>query len=334
MEMATEQEEKQPEVTATEEAVHQPEKDELTDNPAEEAETTPAADDLVLDIVAGADPLDIDDAEVADMVIDAPADMVIDFDGADADEDEVEDSEQSTEQASVAPAEKQADDTEPEDQMEYITKAVFTISEQVSELSKAVSFLSAEVQKVSDDTEYTVKWSDSTKLHKPISAVFIVVACLLLTALYAATGYLAKQHIQLQKRQDSLSELAVQAVENLHKRQAEFDNRFASLVGEELQKERAVISKESVHSKLNRLRHGASEFKLLRTHTGDWLVPKEKAEEVITDHDLITFLNQLYEKTGRSLAVHPSLPPHKVVVMLQPDGKGGTLMRITNNTVQ
>lgn len=330
--MATEQEEKQPETATTEEAVHQPEKDELANHGAKETEAASVEGDFILDIVADADPLDIDATETTDMIVDGPVDLVVDTDGTDM--ADTEDSEQATEQASIAPAEKQADGTEPEDQMEYITKAVFTISEQISDLSKAVSFLSAELQKVSDDTEQTVKWSESTRLHKPLSAVFIVVACLLLTALYAATGYLAKQHIQLQKRQDSLSELAVQAVDNLHKRQAEFDNRFASLVGEELQKERAVISKESVHSKLNRLRNGASEFKLLRTHTGDWLVPKEKNEEIITDHDLITLLNQLYEKTGRSLAVHPSLPPHKVVVMLQPDGKGGSLMRITNNTVQ
>ncbi len=328
--MATEQEERQPATTTTEETVHQPEKDELAAQLAEEAETTPAADDLVLDIVAGTDPLDIDGAEATDMIVDAPADLVVDFDETYT----VEDSKQATEQASVTPAERQADSSVSEGQTEYITKAVFNISEQVSDLNKAFSFLSAELQKVSDDTEQTLKWSESTKLQKPLSAVFIVVACLLLTALYAATGYLAKQHIQLQKRQDSLSELVVQAVDNLHKRQAEFDSKFASLVGEELQKERAVISKESVHSKLNRLRHGASEFRLLRTHSGDWLIPREKAEETITDHDLIALLNQLYEKTGRSLAIHPSLPPHKVVVMLQPDGKGSTMMRITNNTVQ
>lgn len=94
-----------------------------------------------------------------------------------------------------------------------------------------------------------------------------------------------------------------------------------------------MISKESIQSKLNHLRGGAAELRLLRKSSGDWLLPKGKTEEPITDHDLIELLNQLFEKSGRSLTTHPSLPPHKVVSILKPNGKGGTELVVTKETV-
>lgn len=222
---------------------------------------------------------------------------------------------------------------EQQGKLEYIANTSFDLSEKVSELSKSVAIVTAQLQKVSEETERTVNWSESTKLVNPLSKTFLILAIVTLVALLGGMGYLAVNQIQLQQRQDKLSHLATQAVEAQNKRQAEFDKQFATLVGSELKHEREMISKESIQSKLNHLRGGAAELRLLRKSSGDWLLPKGKTEEPITDHDLIELLNQLFEKSGRSLTTHPSLPPHKVVSILKPNGKGGTELVVTKETV-
>lgn len=222
---------------------------------------------------------------------------------------------------------------EQQGKLEYIANTSFDLSEKVSELSKSVAILTAQLQKVSEETERTVNWSESTKLVSPLSKTFLILAIVTLLALLGGTGYLAVNQIQLQQRQDKASHLVTQAVETLSKRQAEFDKQFATLVGSEIKHEREAIAKESIQSKLNHLRGGAAEQRLLRKSSGDWLLPKGKTEELITDQDLIELLNQLFEKSGRSLAAHPSLPPHKVVTILKPNGKGGTELVVTKETV-
>lgn len=222
---------------------------------------------------------------------------------------------------------------EQQGKLEYIANTSFDLSEKFSELSKSVAILTAQLQKVSEETERTVNWSESTKLVSPLSKTFLILAIVTLVALLGGTGYLAVNQIQLQQRQDKVSHLATQAVETLSKRQAEFDKQFATLVGSEIKHEREAIAKESIQSKLNHLRGGAAEQRLLRKSSGDWLLPKGKTEELITDQDLIELLNQLFEKSGRSLAAHPSLPPHKVVTILKPNGKGGTELVVTKETV-
>ncbi|SJZ34900.1 hypothetical protein SAMN02745119_00151 [Trichlorobacter thiogenes] len=217
--------------------------------------------------------------------------------------------------------------------LEYIASTAFDVSEKVTELSKAVAVLTVQLQKVSEETERTVAWSESTRLVSPLSKTFLILAIVVLVALLGGVGYLGVSQMQLQQRQDKVSHLAIQAVEAQNKRQAEFDKQFATLVGSELKHERETINKESIQSKLNRLRGGAAEQRLLRKSSGDWLLPKGKTEELITDHDLIEQLNQLFEKSGRSLTTHPSLPPHKVISILKPNGKGGTDLVVTKETV-
>ena len=217
--------------------------------------------------------------------------------------------------------------------LEYIASTAFDVSEKVAELSKAVAILTAQLQKVSEETERTVAWSESTKITSALSRTFLVLSIVALVALLGGMGYLTVNQMQLQQRQDKVSALAIQAVEAQNKRQAEFDKQFATLVGSELKHEREAISKESIQSKLNHLRGGAAEQRLLRKSNGDWLLPKAKTEEQITDQNLIELLNQLFEKSGRSLTTHPSLPPHKVVTILKPNGKGGTDLVVTKETV-
>lgn len=222
---------------------------------------------------------------------------------------------------------------EQQGKLEYIANTSFDLSEKVSELSKAVAILTAQLQKVSEETEQTAAWAASTKLVRPLSTTFLVLAIMVLVALLGGIGYLAVNQMQLQQRQDKLTAVAMHSVEAQEKRMAAFDQHFADLVGTEIKHERESISKESIQSKLNHLRGGAAEQRLLRKSSGDWLLPKGKTEELITDHDLIEQLNQMFEKSGRSLTTHPSLPPHKVVSILKPNGKGGTDLVVTKETV-
>lgn len=222
---------------------------------------------------------------------------------------------------------------EQQSKLEYIASTSFDLSEKVAELSRAVAVLTEQLQKVSEETERTVAWSESTRLVSPLSKTFLILSIVVLVALLGGMGYLAVSQLQLQQRQDKVSHLATQAVETQAKRQAEFDKQFATLVGTEIKHEREAISKESTQSKLNHLRGGAAEQRLLRKSSGDWLLPKGKTEELITDQHLIELLNQLFEKSGRSLTTHPSLPPHKVVSILKPNGKGGTDLVVTRETV-
>lgn len=222
---------------------------------------------------------------------------------------------------------------EQQGKLEYIANTSFDLSEKVAELSKTVAILTAQLQKVSEETEQTAAWSASTKLVRPLSKTFLVLAIVVLVALLGGVGYLAVNQMELQQRQDKLTNVAMHSVEAQEKRMAAFDQHFADLVGTEIKHERESISKESIQSKLNRIRGGAVEQRLLRKSNGDWLLPKGKTEELITDHDLIEQLNQMFEKSGRSLTTHPSLPPHKVVSILKPNGKGGTDLMVTKETV-
>ena len=222
---------------------------------------------------------------------------------------------------------------EQQSKLEYIATTSFDLSEKVAELSKNVAVLSVQLQKVSEETEQTVAWSASTKLVSPLSKIFLTLSIVVLVALLGGMGYLAVNQMQLQQRQDKLTSVAMHSVEAQEKRMAAFDQHFADLVGTEIKHERETINKESIQSKLNHLRGGAAEQRLLRKSNGDWLLPKGKTEELITDHDLIEQLNQMFEKSGRSLTTHPSLPPHKVVSILKPNGKGGTDLVVTKETV-
>lgn len=223
---------------------------------------------------------------------------------------------------------------EQQNRLEYIASTTFALTEKLADLSTSVGALSLQLEKVSDETERMVAWSASTKITSALSRTFLVLASIALVALLGGMGYLGFNHLQLQQRQDAVSRLVAQSVEAQSKRQAEFDKQFATLVGAEIKQERELISKESVQSKLNRIRNGAAEVRLLRRHTGDWLLPRGKVEEQLTDHDLIEHLNQLFEKSGKSLTTPPSIPPHKVVTLLKPNGKGGTELQVTKEVMQ
>jgi len=217
--------------------------------------------------------------------------------------------------------------------LEYLTTTLFTVNERMSELSKGVAVLSQELHKVSEETEQTVAMFGKAKVTSALSRWFLLTAIVLLLALLAGLSYLAVNQLQLQQRQDKLSLIATNAVEAQEKRMAAFDKHFADLIGSGIKSELEAHNREAGMGKLNRLRNGAAELRLLRKSTGDWLLPSAKHEELITDPDIVEALNQGFEKSGRTLLTPANTPPHKVVTLLKPDGKGGTAVVVTRETV-
>jgi len=163
--------------------------------------------------------------------------------------------------------------------------------------------------------------------------LFLVLSIIMLAALLGGMGYLASNQYQLMQQQSNASQAAAAATELQVKRMAEFDKRFAELVGGAIKSERETINKESVAGKINKLRGGAAERRILRKSSGDWLIPNGKTEELITDPEIIEALNLAFEKSGRPLITPPSLPPHKTVCILKPNGKGGTEVILTRETM-
>ncbi|CAH2032137.1 hypothetical protein [Trichlorobacter ammonificans] len=227
----------------------------------------------------------------------------------------------------VRSTEKKADDL-----MALLAEMTRSQQAMAEEAAKSVTELSLIVQKVADDTEQTAGQLRTARVTSALSPWFLVLSLLALVLLLAGMGYLAMQQKRLQERQDKVSFIATEAAEIQEKKLAAFDKRFAELLGAEIKGVREAVGRESVKSKLNRLRNGATEQRIIRKSSGDWVLPGKK-EELVTDQETIEALNQAFEKSGRQLVTPPSIPPHSVLSILKPDGKGGTELVVTRDAV-
>lgn len=227
----------------------------------------------------------------------------------------------------VRSTEKKADDL-----MALLAEMTRSQQAMAEEAAKSVTELSLIVQKVADDTEQTAGQLRTARVTSALSPWFLVLSLLALVLLLAGMGYLAMQQKRLQERQDKVSFIATEAAEIQEKKLAAFDKRFAELLGAEIKGVREAAGRESVKSKLNRLRNGATEQRIIRKSSGDWALPGKK-EELVTDQETIEALNQAFEKSGRQLVTPPSIPPHSVLSILKPDGKGGTELVVTRDAV-
>ena len=89
-------------------------------------------------------------------------------------------------------------------------------------------------------------------------------------------------------------------------------------------KEGSSANSLSVLERLNKLRNGLPEKRLIRKETGDWFVYNKKSQECISDVEVIEALNQAYRKIGRQLEPNIPMPAHNALCILKPNGKGGT----------
>jgi len=199
----------------------------------------------------------------------------------------------------------------------------------VALLSTTTAAMTVTLQKMADETEQLAHWSEEVKGAGVLSKLFQIVAILVLVLLLGGMSFLAVRQYQAQHHLHVAEAGIAAAIKTQQKQIAEYDKHFADLVGGELKKEREASSKASVQEKINRVRNGLAEQQLHRKNNGDWFVVTGKNEAAITDPDIIEELNQAFIRAGRALTTPYLVPPHKVVVALRPNGKGGTEIVVT-----
>jgi hypothetical protein len=129
-------------------------------------------------------------------------------------------------------------------------------------------------------------------------------------------------------RISALEKTIVEMKADFSKREAEQAKRFSEALHEKTAKEIESRKKSSAAETLNRLRDGMSERRLIRNKAGDWQVVGGTGE-AIGNPEVVEILNNAYTTAKAAERSGQVIPPHtgNAVVVLKPDGKGGTQVR-------
>jgi len=213
---------------------------------------------------------------------------------------------------------------------------------QLNGLTLNYELLSAEVETISSDSH-----SKSV-----LSKTFLIISSAIIALLVVFQLYMFTSLIKTERLQNVAGSAVMENITSLNKKMAEYDKNLTKALehppqqehvqpnpavtengGHEIvtHKEAAPVSVTPVLEKLNRLRNGLPEKKLIRKETGDWFVYAKKNEECISDVDVIESLNQAYRKIGRSTSPGIPMPAHNALCILKPDGKGGTQVVMTKD---
>jgi hypothetical protein len=187
-----------------------------------------------------------------------------------------------------------------------------------------------------------------------LSKSFLIVSSLSLSLLIIFQIYMFTSLIKTERLQNAAGASVLENITGLNKKLAEYtaklsvpkEHPVAEAASQPLGSSpesaghETVASKEStlpvampLQEKLNRLRNGQVEKKLIRKETGDWFVYAKKSEECVADVEIIEVLNSAYRKLGRPLTTKAPVPAHNSLCILKPDGKGGTAIEMTMNFV-
>ena len=213
---------------------------------------------------------------------------------------------------------------------------------QLNGLSLNYELLSAEMETISSDSH-----SKSV-----LSKTFLIISSVVIVLLVLFQLYMFTSLIKTERLQNVAGSAVMENITSLNKKMAEYDKNLAKALErppqqEQAQQHPAVVengghetpaNKETgpanvtpVLEKLNRLRNGLPEKKLIRKETGDWFVYNKKGNECISDVEVIEALNQAYRKIGRSASPGIPMPAHNALCILKPDGKGGTQVVMTKD---
>jgi hypothetical protein len=213
---------------------------------------------------------------------------------------------------------------------------------QLNGLSLNYELLSAEVETISSDSH-----SKSV-----LSKTFLIISSVIIALLVVFQLYMFTSLIKTERLQNVAGSAVMENITSLNKKMAEYDKNLTKALEQPSQqehvkpnqevtenggheiaahKEAAPVSVTPVLEKLNRLRNGLPEKKLIRKETGDWFVYGKKSEECISDVEVIETLNQAYRKIGRSTSPGIPMPAHNALCILKPDGKGGTQVVMTKD---
>lgn len=211
---------------------------------------------------------------------------------------------------------------------------------QLNGLSLNYELLSAEMETISSDSH-----SKSV-----LSKTFLIISSLIIALLVVFQLYMFTSLIKTERLQNVAGSAVMENITSLNKKMAEYDKNLTKALEHPPQqehvqpnpavaennghettanKEAAPANVTPVLEKLNRLRNGLPEKKLIRKETGDWFVYSKKSEECISDVEIIESLNQAYIKFGRTTSPRIPMPAHKALCILKPDGKGGTQVVMT-----
>lgn len=228
--------------------------------------------------------------------------------------------------------------------------------------------LSAKIDAVSNSTDGLVKQLNglalnyelltaemeiiSTDAHSKsvLSKTFLVISSLIIALLVVFQIYMFTSLIKTERLQNASGATVLENITGLNNKMAAYDKNLTKALEVPPQQEAAQAHPEAaemagnmetapvnptpVLEKLNKLRNGLPEKKLIRKESGDWFVYNKKSDECVSDVDIVGALNDSYVKIGRTLTPTIPMPQHKALCILKPDGKGGTKVDMTKEFVQ
>ncbi len=222
----------------------------------------------------------------------------------------------------------------------YISSKLDAVSADTDNLLKQVNSLSLNYELLAAEME-----SVTSGTKGKLSKMFLIISSITITLLIAFQLYTFTSLIKTEQLQNAAGSSVLESIGSLNKKMAAYDKNLTKALEKPAPQEHVLpnpvavekaIHETSVHAetvaphvtpvpeKLNRLRNGLPEKKLIRKETGDWFVYNKKTEECIADVEAIETLNGAYKKIGRSLSTTVPMPAHNALCILKPDGKGGT----------
>jgi hypothetical protein len=224
------------------------------------------------------------------------------------------------------------------------------IAADVSQVTDQLNQITYKYEQVSSEIESLLADNNSKSI---LSKTFLLISTLAVVALVSFQIYTFTELVSAKRQLNLSGRSVVENLTTLNKKMAEYDKNLTKALESPPPKEPAkqaiaetttVNEKDGpmevapaaslVQEKINRLRNGLPEKRLIRKETGDWfIVNNKKNGECITDSEVIEALNNAYQKAGRSLKTKIPLPSHNSLCILKPDGKGGTEIVITKEFV-
>lgn len=240
-----------------------------------------------------------------------------------------------------------------QDSSEQILAKVDSIAAESASVSGKINEIALNHELISSELESLVSGAGSRNV---LSKAFMVCICTVMVALAGFQIYTFMSLVQTDNLYTASGTKLVENLNGLNKKMAEYNANLSKAVAAPdphatTPAQHAAAPEASGHEaapqhsaeapaamplseKLNRLRNGAVEKKLVRKETGDWFVYTKKIDECIADVEIISALNQAYKRLGRPLPTSEKMPSHNSLCILKPDGKGGTEIVMTQNFVQ
>lgn len=229
--------------------------------------------------------------------------------------------------------------------IDAVSNSADGLVKQLNALALNYELLTAEMETISTDAH-----SKSV-----LSKSFLVISSLIIALLVVFQIYMFTSLIKTERLQNASGATVLENITGLNNKMAAYDKNLTKALevppqqehvqahpaaaegaGHEMagNMETAPVNVTPVLEKLNKLRNGLPEKKLIRKESGDWFVYNKKSDECVSDVDIVEALNESYVKIGRTLTPTIPMPQHKALCILKPDGKGGTKVDMTKEFVQ